>query len=417
MVPYRRLALVLCLCLCAAVFATTLGGARAQPGAAIEPDRRVLVMLRLVPEHHRPGGDYGDSYGDGVARGELRRTAGRIAKAHGLTLLDDWPMPLLGLDCFVMAAPDGRSATDVAASLSSDPGVSWSEPMQVYHAEGRIASHNDPLYPIQPAAREWRLADLHEHATGRNVTVAVIDSMVDRAQPDLVGQVRISENFVPGRPSGPESHGTGVAGIVAAKADNGVGIAGVAPQARLMALRACWQTSAATVCDTLSLAQALEFAVEHRAEIINLSLAGPPAPLLGKLLDAALARGVVVVSAFDRDLPRGGFPSSHPGVVSVVAESPLAIPSGAFAAPGRDVPTTEPGARWALVNGSSYAAAHVSGLFALMRERRRAPGLSLALVTARSGGAIDACATLMRASRSGDCTDAPAREELATARP
>ncbi|HLZ77925.1 MAG TPA: serine protease, partial [Sphingomonas sp.] len=75
-----------------------------------------------------------------------------------------------------------------------------------------------------------------------------------------------------------------------------------------------------------------------------------------------------------------------------------------YTAPGRDIPTTEPGGRWYLVNGSSYAAAHVSGLMALIRERRTHGGGPFALVSARvDGGAIDACATLLGADRSCGC--------------
>ena len=66
---------------------------------------------------------------------------------------------------------------------------------------------------------EWRLADLHEIATGHNVTVAVIDSMVERNHPDLIGQIILAENFVSDHPASAESHGTGVAGVIAALAD------------------------------------------------------------------------------------------------------------------------------------------------------------------------------------------------------
>jgi subtilisin family serine protease len=185
-----------------------------------------------------------------------------------------------------------------------------------------------------------------------------------------------------------------VAGVIAAVQDNQIGIVGVAPDARLMALRACWQDAVATLCDTLSLAKAVHYAVDHSAQVINLSLAGPPDMLLGRLIDVALARGIVVVSAVDPNLAGGGFPASHKGVVAVTLSGSSA--AGAVAAPGRDIPTTEPGGRWGLVNGSSYSAAHVSGLFALMRERMRRGGAAMALISA--GGSIDACATLSRSS-------------------
>jgi subtilisin family serine protease len=240
---------------------------------------------------------------------------------------------------------------------------------------------------------------LHELATGRKVRVAVVDSAIDANHPDLAGQFQTRRNFVPDRANAAELHGTGVAGVIAALADNGVGVAGVAPGARLMALRACWQQeTSATICNTLSLAEALHFAIEHDAQVINLSLSGPPDLLLGKLIDVALARGIVVVGAVDPSLAGGGFPASHPGVVAVSMS----------AAPGRDVPTTQPGGRWALVSGSSYSAAHVSGLAALLRERNPRARGPMMLVTAQAGGAIDACATLLRgAVTCGGCGCAP----------
>jgi len=353
-----------------------------------EAQGQVLVLLRLPPEHFRPGTAYAGAYGDGATRAARMRIASRIARAHGLRMVTDWPMPLVGLDCFVMRVPDGQSAAAVAEALSRDRAVAWAEPMQVYRALGASGPPNDPLFRLQPAASEWRLAELRGVATGRDVRVAVIDSAIDAAHPDLAGQLVARQDFVTAHPAAAELHGTAVAGVIGAVADNQLGVAGVAPGARLMALRACWQTGAeATVCDTLSLAKALHFAIDGRAQVINLSLGGPPNVLLGRLIDVALARGVVVVGAVDPGLVGGGFPASHRGVVAVAAEGGG---PGTYAAPGRDVPTTQPGARFGLVNGSSYSAAHVSGLFALLRERGRPP---LRLVSTR-GGAIDPCASL-----------------------
>lgn len=388
-------------------------------GAGVD-DREVLVLLRAAPPHFRPNAAYGDAYDDTLGRGARHRIAARLARAHGLALVTDWPMPLLGLDCYVMAAPAGHSATEEAALLSRDPGVVWSEPMHVYRGEGATPRHpqgpvdppNDPLFRAQPAAVQWRLADLHQMSTGRNVLVAVVDSQVERNHPDLIGQIQVAESFVPGPPTDGEDHGTGIAGIIAARWNNGLGIAGVAPGVRLMALRACWQTPRppATLCDTLSLAKALHFAIDHRAQVINLSLGGPPDTLLGRLIDVALARGVTVVGAYDHALPGGGFPASHPGVVAVTDTPVEGGGPDLYTAPGRDVPTTQPGGRWSLVNGSSFAAAHVSGLIALTREGRSREGAGsdpphgVVLVPARSGGgAIDACATLLRALGPCDC--------------
>jgi subtilisin family serine protease len=381
----------------------TPAAAQAMAGASA---RQILVLLKQAPAHYRPDADYGGGYGDVLSRSARQRLGRRIARSHGLTLVGNWPMPLLGLDCFIMGVPDGETPEQAANRVSQDPGVEWSEPMHVYQTKGGGAAYNDPLYPAEPAARLWHLADLHQMATGRGVTVAVIDTQIEARHPDLVGQVAIEQDFTAGHPAGAETHGTGVAGIIAARADNGLGIVGVAPHARLIGLRACWQLpgDAGSVCDSLSLAKALHFAIEHRVQVINLSLSGPQDMLLGKLIDVGRARGAAVVAAYDAALPGGGFPASHPGVIAVADESLAPPPPGVYSAPGRDVPTTQPGGRWYLVNGSSFAAAHVSGLIALLREHHEATAAApVSLVAAHGdGGPIDAMATLLRTYRPCD---------------
>lgn len=399
----------LCLFGLAMLLPAPLHAQRADPVASSR--QQILVLLRLPPPRYRLGRGYGGGgYDDDPAHGARRRLAARIAHDHGLALVTDWPMPLLGLDCYVMAVPDGRSTEAVAALVSKDPDVDWAEPMHVYRTQGSapaVQGSGDPLFAVQPAARQWRLAELHQLFTGKGVTVAVIDSRIEASHPDLAGQISLSADFATGGPAGAELHGTGVAGVIAAKADNGVGIVGVAPRTRLMALRACWQlapqppATAVTVCDSLSLAKALHFAIEHNAQVINMSLSGPQDRLLGRLIQIALGRGEVVVGAFDRAVAGGGFPASWPGVIAVSDEATNA--AGVYTAPGRDVMTTQPGGHWYLVNGGSYAAAHVSGLVALLREKRKADGRA-ALVSSRAGGgAIDACATLLGPSSRCDC--------------
>ena len=369
---------------------------------APNPSRQILVMVRHPPDHYRPNGDYGGGYGDQLARSARERLARRIAAAYGLRLVDEWPMEMIGVDCFVMAVPEGRSTAEAADQVSRDSRVAWTEPVAIYGAQEAAPTHNDPLFAAEPAARQWRLAELHRISTGRGIRIAVVDSGIDAAHPDLSGQLLVRRNFVAGQSGAPEKHGTGVAGIIVAKADNGVGIAGIAPGARLLALRACWQvpSSGATQCDSFSLAKALYFAIQQKADVINLSLSGPENRLLGELLKTAMARGSAVIAAFDEKRSSGGFPASVPGVIAV---SDAFRGGRVYTAPGRDVPTTEPGGRWFLVNGSSYAAAHVSGLVALVWQRRRSGNLTL-VANRDGGGPIDACATLVRVASGCDCS-------------
>jgi subtilisin family serine protease len=397
-VSLRQLA-QLFLLLVAALAASSFAPAATVEGASAPADREILVMVRHPLDHYRATGAYGGGYGDELARSARQHLARRIAHQYGLTLVDDWAMPMIGVDCFVMVVPQGRSTKAAAEQVSHDADVDWAEAAQLYSTRG--AAHNDPLYAAEPAAGQWHLADLHRIADGRGTVVAVVDSGIDARHPDLAGQVAVNRNFVSGQPLVAEQHGTAVAGIIAAKADNRVGIAGVAPGARLLGLRACWQRGSSATCDTLSLAKALYFAVENHPDVINLSLSGPDARLLHEILNIAYARGIAVVAAFDPKLPGGGFPASLPGVIAV-SDTPVAgTRNDVYAAPGRDIPTTQPGGRWFLVNGSSFAAAHVSGLLALMRERKRAAPLML--VAQRRGGEIDACATLLRVAGACDC--------------
>ena len=395
--------------LCAVAIALSAGHAAwaqpARPGPEAQAaGRTILVMIRLSPDHYRPNDGYGGDYGDRMAIKARRQTAAQIARRHGLSLTEDgWPMPLVGLDCYIMSVPTGRSVDQAIADVSKDPQVLWSQPVQTFETQGGVDRTADPLLAVQPAAKIWCLTDLHKVATGRGVTVAVVDSKVELNHPDLAGQFVANEDFVVGHPAQAERHGTAVAGIIAAKEGNGIGIAGIAPGSRLMALRACWQgggsPSAATVCDSLSLAKAMHYAIDHNASVINLSLAGPQDRLLSQLIAVAAQRRIAVVAAFDPQLPQGGFPASEPGVIPVATDSLPSYPPGVYGAPGTDVPTTQPGGKWFLVNGSSYAAAHVSGLIALVREDRSSAERAVLVSAHPAGGIIDACATLLRASK------------------
>ena len=369
---------------------------------SIEPERQILVLLRQAPAHYRADSTYGGSYGDGMSQAARERIGRRIARDNDIEFVGSWPMPVIELDCLIMAAHDAQSTAAAAAQIARDPTVEWAEPVRLYKAMGSAAAYNDPLFTVAPAARQWHLAELHKMATGKGVTIAVIDTRIEANHPDLVGQVKIDQNFVTGRPAGAEQHGTGVAGVIAAKANNHVGMVGVAPQARLMGLRACWQLPGATgsACDSLSLAKALHFAIERGAHIINMSLSGPPNRLLGRLIDVGLLRGAVIVASVNSGDASGGFPASHKGVIAV-SDNPTAVaPIGVVAAPGSGIPTTQPGAKWYLVNGSSYSAAHVSGLFALMRERQAS---ARSLVPLSDGTmVVDARASLLQAVKSCD---------------
>jgi subtilisin family serine protease len=338
-------------------------------------------------------------------------------KEHGGAIVETWPMPALGLHCVLVAVPTGTTAERFADAVGHDARVEWVQPVSEYRTLGR----NDPYYPLQTPARALDLSDMHGVTTGRGVRVAVIDSGVDEAHPDLAGQMVQAQDFIGGG-SRAEMHGTAVAGIIGARADNGVGTVGVAPDARLLPLRACRQRrpdAQEASCDTFAVAKAFQRAFTADARVVNLSLTGPPDRLLGALIDRFSARGGVVVAAADRAAADGGFPASHPRVLAVASNHFPGAARRLLTAPGEEVLTTLPGARWAYVSGDSFAAAHVSGVAALLLAR--APSLDatrLAAALADPGAdgaataaAIDPCATLARVDPRTRCssrTDATA---------
>lgn len=379
---------------------------RVQEEAPAQADeRRILMMLRLPVAHYRPDLAYGGGYRNPSDSASRRRTARELAGKHGLRLLDGWPMPALGLDCYVLEAATVEAGRRELPKLLADSRVESAQMVQRF----RLLSqrHGDPLSLAQPVVREWRLRELHRVATGRGVLVASIDSGLDAQHPDLRGQDIATRNFIDGQRYRPEPHGTAVGGIIVA-GSNGAGIIGIAPDAGLLALRACSQTSVGeAACDTFALAKALQFGLEAKAQVVNMSLTGPPDMLLARLIDAALLRGVVVVGAVDPHAEGVGFPASHPGVLAVAGlDDRRTYARGVVHAPSRGIPAPVPGGGWTLVSGSSFATAQVSGLVALVRQlapRMRSQALmtqisspsALGFASKRPPG-VDACQVVAR---------------------
>ncbi|WP_158080957.1 S8 family serine peptidase, partial [Pelomonas sp. KK5] len=240
------------------------------------------------------------------------------------------------------------------------------------------AAYNDPYVGLQRGFAALGVAEAQRWSRGEGVSIAVVDTGLDAGHPELRGRIAAQRDFVgAAHPllAGPERHGTQVAGVIAAEANNRLGIVGVAPQARLLAYRACWEQPGepGARCNSFTLAQALGAAIAAGADVINLSLSGPPDPLLDRLAAAALARGTVIVGAVPAGGAHGGFPGGVAGVLAV-RSSDEAPAAGTLAAPGRDILTLAPGGSFDFASGSSLAAAQISGTAALLRAL--VPGLA-----------------------------------------
>jgi subtilisin family serine protease len=350
------------------------------------------------------------------------RVLSQIAREHGLRRVDGWQIQSLGVYCEVLRVPDRQDVDEVIAAISEDPRVDLVQRMNLF--ETQTAHYDDPYVNLQSAATELEVEEAHDFATGRGVSIAIIDSAVDANHPELRGRIRVARNLVTEHPVGRdgEVHGTAVAGIIASAVNNKEGIIGVAPDVSIAALRACWAVAAGSLaaqCSSFSLARALEVALALRPNVINLSLAGPADPLLSKLLDVVIARGIVVVAAEpDTAAPAAAFPSSHPQVLAAHSSTEADSSTSPFvvSAPADEVLTTTPGAGYAFLTGNSLAAAHATGVVALLMERD--PSLDaeriaaiLTASTTHSGGrtSINACRALTWLGVSPPCTSATAR--------
>lgn len=399
----------------AGVMALLLGACALAPPGAVDPppapERLILVTVanppRLPPA--RPGATpraY-DAVAPYAAGAPARVTAAALAAQYGLREVAAWPIAPLAVHCVVFEVPPDRAREPLLATLGRDARVRLAQPMQSFTA--LAAAYNDPYLDLQRGFAEMDAAGAQQWSRGEGVRVAVIDSGIDTSHPELAGRIAMARNFVDGdaRQPAPDRHGTAVAGVISSVGNNRQGIVGIAPSARLLALKACWETDAGGArCNSFTLAQALTAAIEAGARIVNLSLGGPADPLLTQLVEYALAHDTVVVAAVPPDGALEGFPVGVPGVIAVDVAGAAAPRDSVLLAPGREVITLAPGGRYDFVSGSSLAAAHVSGAAALVLAQR--PALSpreVGTLLARADG-VNACAALRALRRDGRCAAA-----------
>jgi len=220
----------------------------------------------------------------------------------------------------------GEDPAAVVQRLANSPEVEFVERDGLYYAAW---TPNDPKYPAQ-----WNLrmvgmeAAWQQGAAGRGVTVAVIDTGVSPV-PDL-GQVDWTPgyDFVSDDEDAADEHGHGthVAGTVAQSTDNARGVAGVAFEARIMPLRVL---DASGRGQTGDIADAIRFAVDHGADVINMSLGGGGrSSILADAVAYAVRNGVVVVAAAGNESsPRVSYPAAYDGAVGVSAVDALGQPA------------------------------------------------------------------------------------------
>jgi len=346
-----------------------------------QADRIILVTYADKHINRIPIGAANQTYrrrGDYSSSTWSKRVAASIEEDYKIRILSQWPIREIGEHCVVYLVSEGQSIVEVINTLTNDDRIDNVQTMNTFRV--MTDKYNDPYYRLQTNIHSMNLAEIHNQTTGKNVTIAIIDTGVDTKHPDLEGQIQQTKDFVTQKSPDflSDLHGTAVAGVIAAKANNGQGIVGIAPDSHVIALKACWGEKAGgleATCNSFTLALAINTAIEMKADILNLSLTGPYDPLLSRLIEKAMQRGIIIIASQpDRGDEKSVFPAQQPGVIGVRSLGNRVIQSSsenhnlAVSAPGEEILTTLPKGAYDFVSGSSLAAAHVSGITALLLQ-------------------------------------------------
>ena len=313
------------------------------------------------------------------------QAVGAMAHKHGLVRLESNRIASTGTTLHRLRSADQRSVADIVRAMQAEGEVSSAQPNYRFAQNNpnhrfalaqqtEVAGRAAPGFVAQYALTKLHLAQAHGVATGQRVLVAVIDSGVDGQHPELAGAIAGRFDALRSNDEA-DGHGTAVAGAIVAHGR----LLGVAPAAQLLAIRAFGRNGIGSESTTWNILRSLDWAIAHNARVINMSFAGPEDPQIARTLAAARQKGVVLIAAVgntgSKSMPL--YPAADRNVIAVTATDAddrvmtqaVRGPHVALAAPGVDVLLPAPGGRYQVASGTSFAAAHVAGIAALLIER------------------------------------------------
>jgi subtilisin family serine protease len=296
-----------------------------------------------------------------------------LQRRYRLARIESLTFQLSGTTLFRWRIPDRRSVASVVRALAADRVVTSAQPNYLFALQGDDVKAEGEAGQYELA--KLHLPQAHTLAKGDNVLVAVIDSGIDATHPELTGAIVQSHDTLSSAMT-PHKHGTAIAGLIAAHGK----LMGAAPAAHILAIRAFDGTGASAEGTTFNILKGLDWAAANGARVVNMSFAGPPDPALHRGLEAAHKKGIVLVAAAGNAGPKSPplYPAADPFVIAVTAtdaDDRLFAQSNrgryiAVAAPGAQILVAIPEGGYEVSSGTSYSAAEVSGIVALMLERK-----------------------------------------------
>jgi len=295
-----------------------------------------------------------------------------FTQSQRLALLGVHRLPLINAVIYQFRITDGRAVPTVLGGLRGDARLAATQPNYLYFMTD--SGRQTVVDPSQYVPTKLHLPQAHALATGRDILIAVIDTALDTEHRELRGAIvgrfdAVKTEFHP------LPHGTAMAGAIVAHGR----LMGVAPSARILAVRAFDASEAGTRATTTRLLDSLQWTATSGARVVNMSFAGPDDPGLRAMIASLHQKGLVLIAAAGNDGPQAppAYPAAYPGVIAVTAtdmdDHLLRVANHgsyvAVAAPGVDIFVAAPNSGYDFTSGTSIACAHVSGLAALLLER------------------------------------------------
>lgn len=299
----------------------------------------------------------------------------QIAARYNLEILQRVKVALIGRRIIRCRISNNRPVNAVLAAMQGDGQITASQPNYYYRRQAALQGETSSS--IQYALEKLEISAAHAVATGFGSLIAIVDTGIDQSHPDLLAAVAGSFDATDVKQQVNDPHGTAVAGIITAHG----AIEGVAPEAKLLDIRVFEPETggAGSVASTVALLRGLQWSTNSHARVVNLSLAGPRDRLMGEAIAAVIAKDIVVVAAAGNAGAAAphAYPAAFDDVIAVTATDSgdtlyASANHGSYiavAAPGVDVIAPALFEAYQMNSGTSFAAAHVSGVIALMLEK------------------------------------------------